>query len=183
MSALDPAAVNTERAVAHAGDEVYEVVVAVRLCQPDGVEDLALKAALAQVDQRARGIVTGHEQVEIFGIAPYAGVVLQRKCARDGVRNLALSQQIEGVAKQLELLLRKFRRRGGTDRQRSLSSHPRFDDGCWSHGCGTLNKGTCWKALRSKLPQGDSHQPEHGWIPDAALFELQTCFKSGPRRI
>ena len=136
VGALDPGAVHAQGAVAHTADEIHEIVIAMGLGQPNRIGHIHFEVVSAQAFERARGVIGGHEKVQVFGIAPDAGVMLQRKGARNSVRNFRVAEQLQGVAKQLELVRRKLRRVRAANRQRSLCGHPRFDDAKTGHGCG-----------------------------------------------
>ena len=65
--------------VAHPGDQVDKVSVAMSFGQPDWIAYFGFKALLLQMPERFGYDFAGEEQVEIFGVAPDAGVLLQRE--------------------------------------------------------------------------------------------------------
>src|SRR5215831_11601511 len=56
-SALGPGSVHGDYSVAHAGDEIDKIAVAMCLGQPDGIADFALEAMLGKAGQGIRRVL------------------------------------------------------------------------------------------------------------------------------
>ena len=63
---LHPAFVNHDHGIAHAGNEIHEVLAAKRFRQPHWIGHLAFKAMTAQPLDGAGNIFGFHEQIEVF---------------------------------------------------------------------------------------------------------------------
>ena len=96
-TAIDPRLVDCDHGIAHAGDQVDEVSVAMRLGQPHRVANFGLKALLLQMSQRLGHGLAGQEEVKIFSVAPDAGVLLQRECAGNHVGNARVGSGAPGL--------------------------------------------------------------------------------------
>ena len=81
-----------------------------RLGQPHRIAHLGFETLFLQVPKGFGNHIAGEEQIEIFGVAPDAGVLLQREGAGDNVGDACAVQMLQHLAEKRTLLRRKIRR-------------------------------------------------------------------------
>ena len=91
-------------AVAHAGDQIHEVIPSPRLGQPDRVEHIAFESDLFQMADGLGHVLRGKKQVQIFCRPPDASMLLQRECTCDGVRDFVCVHNTQHFTKKFYLL-------------------------------------------------------------------------------
>ena len=129
-TAFDPRLVDGDDSVAHAGDQVDVIAVAVGLCKPYRIADPDLEAAVFQVPQCLGHRGCRKKEVQVLGVPPNAGVVLQGKGAGHHIRYIGPVHLLEHFTEQLSMLRREVRRDRSADRQRLISRHSvRLDGG------------------------------------------------------
>ncbi len=98
-AAINPRLVDGDDGVAHAGNEIDEVAVAMRLGQPDWVAYLGFETLFIQVLKCPRHCIGGQKEIEVLGVPPDAGMLLQRERARHHVRHVGAIHVPKHVAK------------------------------------------------------------------------------------
>jgi hypothetical protein len=85
----NPGLVHADGCVAHAGDEIHEIVVFVNLCEPDRIADLAMESQFREMSQGDGRILRGQKKVKVFGGSTYTSMLQQRVGTRDREGNSA----------------------------------------------------------------------------------------------
>ena len=90
--------------IAHAGNQIDEETVAVRLVQPHRIFHLAAEALSGETAQGSRHVVGGKEEIQVFGGAPDSRMSLQRERTRDNIRDATAIQYHQRFPKHRFLL-------------------------------------------------------------------------------
>src|SRR5215467_3429370 len=76
LCTIEPAVVDDDHSIAHAGDQIHEILTTKSFGEPDRVGGLAAKILLFEVLERRRHIFRLEEKIEVLGKPPDSRVFL-----------------------------------------------------------------------------------------------------------
>ncbi len=114
MGVPNPRVIDCNDSIAHPGNQVNEVAVAMNFRQPDRIAYLALKAASFKRYESSLGYIRTQEDIQVFSEATNSRVLPKGESSSHRIGETCFLKQGEDLAKKGLLLLREGKRGGGS---------------------------------------------------------------------